>query len=360
MTARHVIALSDDRHDVAAALERIDERRHAGDIEVLQGSIERSLDTFRRVAEDGELWDRATAAVDAEFELSDAAQIESLRRWLPPILDLFGYLPPPPSEQLIDRAVGSISDLADGQVTPDEVVEARGALWDAIVRIEDVLPDLNGNNAAIVANEVTSWQTGLLSVAGGAATSAATTAIQGLILGSLALPPIGAAAAATAGVVASALLMRSGIRSLRRRRDSPANELPLAEMRVHPTAALLGAIAINIDRIEYAADELRRNPEASTFDLDDALAEVVALTRHLHARNDTRTTEQQQRTKEGRPGPLIATRLAKELYEAAKKHPAWSRDRVVDDDALDDVIRLGKELGAVDLAKQDPPPPGRA
>jgi hypothetical protein len=147
MDLRHVARLGKARRDLAAQLKESDSRSRR-DMELaalLRPTLKDALEALEHLYNDGDVWQAARQAVAAvDVPARQLAQlVPNYRESLPPLLELFGYLPPPSAAQLVSNAVTSLQAVPTGEdpaATIDEARHALGLLLEKTLHLEDAEP----------------------------------------------------------------------------------------------------------------------------------------------------------------------------------------------------------------------------
>ena len=98
MDLRHVARLGKARRDLAEQLRESDSRGDMELAESLRPTLKQALEALKHLYDDVDVWQAAAQAV-AAVDVPTRQLIElvpNYRESLPPLLYLFGYLPPPP------------------------------------------------------------------------------------------------------------------------------------------------------------------------------------------------------------------------------------------------------------------------
>jgi len=200
MNFEHFVRLQKSRSELYArqlAIEDSDEARLA---ETLRPALKIALEALRQLRDDDSVWDAAHDAVQA-LHGTDLPQVrEDYLRALPPLLNLFGYVvPPPPSaEQVANETVPLLKGLGDRKATAEEVEAARQSLGEILKNAEQ-LPreppwkvvgtarELNGflqlGLQTVLGSSVGALGGALIGVAGGAITGGIGPLAGGIVLG---------------------------------------------------------------------------------------------------------------------------------------------------------------------------------
>ena len=223
MDLRHVPRLGNARRDLAAQLKESDSR---GDMELaalLRPTLKDALEALKHLYNDEDVWQAARQAVAAvDVPARQLVQlVPNYRESLPPLLELFGYLPPPPAAQLVSNAVTSLQAVPAGEgpaAAINEAQHALGLLLEKTLHLEDAEPW----QLPIIASETIPALDMGVTLAAGAATGAVTVAIGTAIV------PV---ALATGGLAVAPMMILGGFYCWRRTRRTRARDEELLKRR---------------------------------------------------------------------------------------------------------------------------------
>jgi hypothetical protein len=293
MDLRHVARLSKARRDLAEQLAKSDSR---GDIELaesLRPTLKHALESLKHLYNDKDVW-QAAAQAGAAVDVPTRQLIELVANYqesLPALLELFGYLEPPPAAQLVSNAVTSLQAVpADEGPTAainaiNETRQALGQLLDKTLNLEDaqpwLLPDIASETIPALDMGVT--------LAAGALTGGVMTAI-----GAAVLP----AAVASGGLAVAPMMILGGIYWWRRKRHMRTRNEKLLELQeqipLDLVPAARAAVLQHLDAI-VSLDQrtIDENPQA-LLDLSDHLQALIDITRRFGVSDSHLRTEAKQ------------------------------------------------------------------
>jgi hypothetical protein len=133
MKLSHVARLDKARRDLAKQLAESDLRGDMELAESLRPTLKRALESLKLLYNDDDVWQAAVQAIDA-VDVPTRQLIELVADYpesLPALLELFGYLAPPPAAQLVSNAVTSLQAVPAGEGRAagiDAIGETRQAL----------------------------------------------------------------------------------------------------------------------------------------------------------------------------------------------------------------------------------------
>jgi hypothetical protein len=183
MDIRHVFRLSKDGRDLAEKMAESDVRGDMELAESLRATLERALESLKLLYEDDDVWQAAAEAV-AVVDVPTRQLVDlvpNYRSSLPALLELFGYLAPPPAGQLVNDAVESLQAVPadEGPVERINAVnETRQALGQLLERTLD-LENAQPWQLPIIASETMPALNAGITVAAGALTGGVAAAIGG-------------------------------------------------------------------------------------------------------------------------------------------------------------------------------------
>lgn len=292
----HVARLSEDRRSLATQLAASDFR---GDMELantLRPTLKRALESLKRLYEDEDVWDTAEEAVAAVHDVPTTQLIQSVKDYpksLPPLLDLFGYLPPPPATQLVSEAVASLQRDPDEErrtVAVTETREALGQLLQKTLILENASPWLLPD---IASEAIPALDMGV-TLATGAFTGGVMAAI-----GTAVIP----AAAVSGGLAVAPMLILGGFYWWRRKRNIRKQNAELLQLREQLSLDLVpaarAAIVQHLNAIVNLQQTINENPQA-LLDLRNNLEALIDITRRFGASDaHLRTAARQEKIRPG-------------------------------------------------------------
>jgi hypothetical protein len=298
MDLRHVARLGKARRHLAAQLKESDSRSR-GEAELaalLRPTLKDAREALEHLYNDKDVWKAARQAVTA-VDIPARQLVEwapNYRESLPPLLELFGYLPPPPAAQLVSNAVTSLQTVPAGENPAAAIDEARHALrllLDKTLPLEDAEPW----QLPIIASEAIPALDMGVTLAAGAASGAVTAAI-----GTAIIP----AALATGGLAVAPMMILGGIYCWRRNRRTRARDEELLKRRKQLSldlvpaarAAVLQHLNAIVDRSGCTIDE---NPQ-DVLDLGNHLQALIDITRRFGASNLRLRTAAKQKILKGK------------------------------------------------------------
>lgn len=280
MDLGHVARLSRARRDLAEQLAKSDSR---GDIELaesLRPTLKHALESLKLLYNDDDVWHAAAQSV-AAVDVPTRQLIELVANYpesLPALLELFGYLAPPPAAQLVSKAVTSLRAVpADEGPTAAvnavyETRQALGQLLEKTLNLEGAQPWLLPD---IAAETIPALDMGV-TLATGALSGGVMAAI-----GAAALP----ATVAGGGLAVAPMMILGGIYWWRRKRHMrKRNEKLLVlqkQLPVHLVPAARAAVLQHLDAI-VSPDQrtIDENPQA-LLDLSDHIQALIDVTRRF-------------------------------------------------------------------------------
>jgi hypothetical protein len=269
MDIRHVFRLSKDRRDLAEKMAESDTNGNIELAESLRPTLKRAIESLKLLYNDDDVWRAAAdAAVVVKVPTRQLVQLVPNYQWsLPALLELFGYLAPPPADQLVNDAVRSLQAVPANEGPADRinaVNEARQALGQLLERTLDLETARPWRLSVIASETIPALDMGV-QVAAGAATGAV-----GAALGAAA----GFAAAATGGIAVAPMLILGGIyRWLRKKKVREQNEKQLEarkELSLDLVPAARAAVLQHLDAIVELAPCTVESAQA-VLDLSDHL-----------------------------------------------------------------------------------------
>jgi hypothetical protein len=277
MDLTHVARLSKARRDLAEQLANSDSRGDMDLAESLRPTLKDALESLKLLYNDEDVWQAAAQAV-AAVDVPTRRLIELVANYpesLPALLELFGYLAPPPAAQLVSDAVRSLqADPADEDPTAaiNETRQALGQLLEKTLNLEDaqpwLLPDIASETIPALDMGVT-LATGALTGGVMATTGAAV------------LP----ATLASGGLAVAPMVILGGIYFWRRKRHVRKRHEKLLELQeqlpLDLVPAARAAVVQHLDAIvsldQPTVDE---NPQ-DLLDLSDHLQALIDITRRF-------------------------------------------------------------------------------
>lgn len=341
MDLGHVARLSRDRRALAEKLAASDLRRDMELAESLRPTLTQARESLRLLYEDEDVWNTANEAV-AAMDVRTWQRIRSVRDYpksLPALLELFGYLPPPPATQLVSEAVASLQQLPDDErptVAVDETRRALGQLLEKALDLEEasLLPDIASETIPALNMGVT-LATGAL--AGGVMAAIGTAVIP--------------AAVASGGLTVAPTLILGGCYWWRRKRNMRKQNAQLLQLQERLTLDLVpaarAAVIQHLNAIvslqSHAIDE---NPQA-ILDGSDNLQALIDITRRFGVSDSRLRIAARQRKLRGQ-GSFASDflRLLSLLWQTAVKAKAsLDAGKQIDQETL---ARLENQLRAIE------------
>jgi|GEM_PF-4217997 hypothetical protein len=277
MNLRHVPRLGKARRDLA---EQLRESNSRGEIELaaaLRSTLKQALEALKYLYDDMDVWQAAAQAVSA-VDVPARQLIElvpNYRESLPPLLDLFGYLPPPPAAQLVSNAVTSLQAVPVGEDPAAAIDEARQALGQLLEKTLD-LEDAEPWQLPIIASETIPALDMGVTLAAGTLTGGVTAAI-----GTAILP----AALATGGLAVAPMMILGGFYLWRRKRRIRARDEELLERReqlsLDLVPAVRGAVLQHLDAIVDLGQRAIDGDPQAFLDLSNHLQALIDITRRF-------------------------------------------------------------------------------
>ena len=280
MDLRHVARLSKARRDLAEQLAKSDLRGDMELAESLRPTLKHALESLKLLYNDEDVWQASAQAV-AAVDVPTRRLIELVANYaesLPALLELFGYLPPPPAGQLVSNAVTSLQAVPvdEGPTAAinaiNETRQALGQLLEKTLNLEDaqpwLLPDIASETIPALDMGVT-LATGALSGGVMAATGAAI------------LP----ATIASGGLAVAPMIILGGVYLWRRKRQMRTRNEKLLELQeqlpLDLVPAARAAVLQHLDAI-VSLDQrtIDENPQV-LLDLSDELQALIDITRRF-------------------------------------------------------------------------------
>lgn len=319
MDLTHVERLSKARRDLAEQLAKSDSR---GDIELaesLRPTLKHALESLKLLYNDEDVWQAAAQAV-AAVDAPTRRLIELVANYpesLPALLELFGYLAPPPAAQLVSDAVRSLqADPTDEDPTAainaiNETRQALGQLLEKTLNLEDaqpwLLPDIASETIPALDMGVT-LATGALTGGVMAATGAAV------------LPAI----VASGGLAVAPMIILGGIYFWRRKRHMRKRNEKLLDLQeqlpLDLVPAARAAVVQHLDAIvSLNQPTIDENPQ-DLLDLSDQLQALIDITRRFGVSDShLRTAARQEMIKGNDAFAFDVLVQLPELFAAALK-----------------------------------------
>jgi hypothetical protein len=328
MDFEHVARLSEDRRNLATQLAASDFRGDMELAESLRPTLRRALESLKLLYEDEDVWDTAEQAVAAVHDVPTSQLIQSVTDYpksLPALLDLFGYLPPPPATQLVSEAVASLQQDPDEEgrtVAVTETREALGQLLQKSLILENASPWLLPD---IASETIPALDVGV-TLATGAFTGGVMAAI-----GTAVIP----AAAVSGGLAVAPMLILGGFYWWRRKRKIRKQNAELLQLREQLSLDLVPAARAAVVQhlnaiVDLQQQTIEENPQA-LLDLRNNLETLIDITRRFGASDaHLRTAARQEKIRPGGDAfasdflgqlpPLFATALtAKASLDAGQQ-----------------------------------------
>lgn len=298
MDLRHVARLGKARRDLAEQLRESDSRGDMELAESLRPTLKQALEALKHLYDDVDVWQAAAQAV-AAVDVPTRQLIElvpNYRESLPPLLYLFGYLPPPPAAQLVSNAVTSLQAVPAGEGSAaaiNAIGETRQALRQLLEKTLD-LEDAKPWQLPIIASETIPALDMGVTLAAGALTGGVTAAI-----GAAVLP----AALASGGLAVAPMMILGGIYWWRRKGRVRARDEKLLERREQLSLDLVpaarGAVLQHLDAIvDLEQRAIDRDPQA-LLDLSNHLQALIDITRRFGVSDSHLLTAARQEMNKG-------------------------------------------------------------
>jgi hypothetical protein len=349
MDLRHVARLSKARRDLAEQMAESDKR---GDIELaesLRPTLKRAIESLKLLYNDDDVWQAAAHAV-AAVDIPTRQLVDLVVNYsesLPALLELFGYLAPPPAAQLVDNAVTSLRTVPADEgpaARIDAVNETRQALGQLLERTLDLEYAQPWRLPIIASQTIPALDAGVM-IATGAATGAVTAAV-----GAAVVP----AAVASGGLAVAPMLILGGIYRWLRKRKIRAQDEKLLEVREQLSLDLVpaarAAVLLHLDPIvSLARCTMDENPQAF-LDLSDHLDALIDITRLFGVSNShLRTAAEQEMLKGNDAFDFDVLVQMPEVFSAAQKAKgSLDKDRQIGQETraeLEKQLEVVKNLG---------------
>jgi hypothetical protein len=289
--------LTKDHHDLAKKIEESDQLADIELAESLRPTLKRALASLKALYKDDEVWKAAAEAVTVvKVPTRQLVQLApNYRVSLPALLELFGYVKPPPAAQLVNDGVRALlaapvdESPAERVRAVNETREALGRLLDRTLHLETEQPW----QLPIIASETMPMLNAGITVAAGALTGGVAAAI-----GAAVVP----AAIATGGLVLAPLLIMGGICRLKRNQKMRERDAQLLKARKQLTLDLVpaarAAVLQHLDAIAKLAQCTVESAQA-LLDLSDHLQALIDITRLFGVTNLHLRVEAQREIRDG-------------------------------------------------------------
>jgi hypothetical protein len=312
MDFRHVARLSEAHHDLAEQLAESDRRGDMELAESLRPTLKHALESLKLLYDDDDLWRAAAQAVTAA-NAPTRQLIEKVANYpesLPALLELFGYLAPPPAAQLVSNAVASLQAVPADEgpaAAIDAISETRqalGQLLEKTLTLEDAQPWLLPD---IAAETTPALEMGVTFAAG---------ALSGgvmVVIGAAIVPAV----IAGGGLAVAPLMIMGGIHWWRRQRRLRAQEEKLHELQeqlpLDLVPAARAAVLQHLDAIVGADQRAVDESPQALLDLSDHLQALIDITRRFGVSDSRLRTAARQRMLRG--DDALAFDVLKQLPE---------------------------------------------
>jgi hypothetical protein len=277
MDLRHVARLSKARRDLAEQLAESDSRGDMELAESLRPTLKHALESLKLLYNDEDVWRAAEQAV-AAVDVPTRQLIELVANYpesLPALLELFGYLVPPPAAQLVSNAVTSLQGVPadeDRAAAINEARQALGQLLEKTLDLEDAQPWLLPD---IASETIPALDTGV---------TVAASALTGGVMAAIGAAVIPATVASGGLAVAPAMIL-GGVYWLRRKRHMRRQNEKLLELReqlpLDLVPAARAAVLQHLDAIVSLDQRTIEEDPQALLDLSDHLQALIDISRRF-------------------------------------------------------------------------------
>jgi hypothetical protein len=315
--------------------------------ESLRSTLRSALESLKFLYSDDGVWKAAAQAV-ASVDVPTRQLVKLVAKYpesLPALLELFGYLAPPPAAQLVSSAVTSLQTApadegpADRVTAVNEARQALGQLLERALELEHAQPW----RLPVIASETIPALDMGVTIAAGALTGGVAAAV-----GSAVVP----AAVATGGLAVAPMIILGGIYRWLRKRKVRAQNGKLLEAReqlsLHLVPGARAAVLQHLDPVVILAP-CAKDPQAF-LDLSDHLEVLIDITRLFGVGNSHLRTAAKQEALNGNDAfPFdVLVQMPKVFAAARKAKEDLDKNRQIDQESyveLEKQLEIVKNLG---------------